>query len=132
MAGGSPTSQTSPVDSRSTSSRSAELAGSGRFRPKVVRNLCGRQTAKELFYRIGAKMMAVDVTTEQSFSAGPPRLLFEKPFFPPTIPTGTSSVSPDGQRFLMLQPVDQTQPATEINVVLNWAEELKRLVPVKP
>jgi hypothetical protein len=37
-------------------------------------------------------------------------------------------VSPDGQRFLMLKPVDQEQTApTKINVVLNWREELKRL-----
>jgi len=40
--------------------------------------------------------------------------------------------SPDGQRFLMLQPVGQEQPpVTQIHVVLNWAEELKRLVPSK-
>jgi hypothetical protein len=41
-------------------------------------------------------------------------------------------VSPDGQRFLMLQPVGQEQPpVTQIHVVLNWAEELKRLAPSK-
>ena len=39
-------------------------------------------------------------------------------------------VSPDGQRFLMLKPVEQKEaPLTQINVVLNWTEELKRLVP---
>ena len=39
-------------------------------------------------------------------------------------------VSPDGQRFLMLKPVEQKRSGpTEINVVLNWTEELKRLVP---
>jgi len=39
-------------------------------------------------------------------------------------------VSPDGQRFLMLKPVEQEQATlTQINVVLNWTEELKRLVP---
>jgi hypothetical protein len=39
-------------------------------------------------------------------------------------------VSPDGQRFLMVKPVEQQQAATQINVVLNWFEELKRRVPV--
>ena len=40
-------------------------------------------------------------------------------------------VSPDGQRFLMLRPSEQTGAApTQINVVLNWFEELKRRVPV--
>ena len=41
-------------------------------------------------------------------------------------------VSPDGQRFLAIKPItgagDATRPG--INVVLNWHQELKRLVPV--
>ena len=39
-------------------------------------------------------------------------------------------ISPDGQRFLMVEPVEQQQVATQINVLLNWFEELKRRVPV--
>ena len=43
-----------------------------------------------------------------------------------------SDTSPDGQRFLMIKPSEQqAQAATQINVVLNWFEELKRRVPVK-
>ena len=39
-------------------------------------------------------------------------------------------VSRNGQRFLMLKPVEQEQASpSQINVVLNWTEELKRLVP---
>jgi hypothetical protein len=39
-------------------------------------------------------------------------------------------VSRNGQRFLMLQPVGQKEAAvTEIHVVLNWAEDLRRLAP---
>jgi hypothetical protein len=40
-------------------------------------------------------------------------------------------VSPDGQRFLMIQSGEKQAAATQINVVLNWFEELKRKVPVK-
>jgi hypothetical protein len=41
-------------------------------------------------------------------------------------------VSPDGRRFLMLAPVGQQDaPVTEIHVVLNWSEDLKRLAPPK-
>jgi hypothetical protein len=36
-------------------------------------------------------------------------------------------VSPDGQRFLMVQGSDAN--LTQLNVVLNWFEELKRRVP---
>jgi hypothetical protein len=38
-------------------------------------------------------------------------------------------ISPDGQRFLMVKPVEPQQAATQINVVLNWFEELKQKVP---
>jgi hypothetical protein len=38
-------------------------------------------------------------------------------------------VSPDGQRFLMVKASEQEQASTQINVVLNWLEELKRRVP---
>jgi len=35
----------------------------------------------------------------------------------------------DGQRFLMMKEGEIAQEQTQINVVLNWFEELKRLVP---
>jgi hypothetical protein len=39
-------------------------------------------------------------------------------------------VSPDGQRFLMITPNEAGDAApAQINVVLNWFRELKRLVP---
>ena len=41
-----------------------------------------------------------------------------------------SSWSPDGGRFLMLRQPPEAAP-TEIRVVLNWAEELERLVPTE-
>ena len=103
----------------------------------------------ELFYRSGSRIMAVDVNQSRdregagagpnqgptgspvptAFSAGKPRTLFDGPY----LPTGASfpfyDVSPDGQRFLMLKPVEsQTSAPTQINVVLNWFEELKRRV----
>ena len=87
---------------------------------------------RELFYRSGSKMMAVDVDTRSGFSALKPRLLFEGPY----LLTGGSfpnyDVSPDGQRFLMLKPAEsQTSAPNQINVVLNWFEELKQKIPGK-
>jgi hypothetical protein len=38
-------------------------------------------------------------------------------------------VSADVQRLLMVKALGETQALTQINVVLNWTEELKRLVP---
>jgi eukaryotic-like serine/threonine-protein kinase len=85
---------------------------------------------RELFYRSGDKMMAVDIITQPGFAAGKPRVLFEGPYLPTPLTTPNYDVSPDGQRFLMLKPVEQAQAApTQINVVLNWFEELKQKVP---
>jgi serine/threonine protein kinase/Tol biopolymer transport system component len=81
---------------------------------------------RELFYRTGHKMMAVDVTTQPSFSVGKPRMLFDGPYVPTPRSFPDYDVSPDGQRFLMLKPSEQAQAPAQINVVLNWFEELKQ------
>ena len=38
--------------------------------------------------------------------------------------------TPDGQRFLIVKRGEESLP-TQINVVLNWPEELKLLVPTR-
>jgi serine/threonine protein kinase/Tol biopolymer transport system component len=86
---------------------------------------------RELFYRTGNKLMAVDIATQPGFSAGKPRMLFEGQYRPTPLSNPNYDVSPDGQRFLLVKPSEQEQAApTQINVVLNWFEELKRRVPV--
>jgi eukaryotic-like serine/threonine-protein kinase len=85
---------------------------------------------RELFYRSGNKMMAVGIATQPSFSADKPRTLFEGPYQPSPATIPNYDVSPDGQRFLMLKSSEQAQAApTQINVVLNWFEELKQKAP---
>ena len=83
------------------------------------------RNGRELFYRSGNKMMAVDIESQSNLAVGKPRLLFERP-----LPVITSfDVTPDGQRFLMIQAGEQQAEPNQLNVVLNWFEELKRLVP---
>ena len=84
----------------------------------------------ELFYRSADQMMVVSVQTKPTFNAGKPRLLFERAYVTNAVAPGLFQeydISPDGQRFLMIK--EAGQEATQINVVLNWFEELKRLVP---
>ena len=78
---------------------------------------------RELFYLSGNRMMAVDIETEPDFIVGTPRVLFEAPF--PVSPE--FDITPDGQRFLMVR-IGERQ-ADQINVVVNWFEELKERVP---
>lgn len=83
------------------------------------------RNGKELFFRTGDKMMAVDVETGAAFRAATPKILFEKA-------TTGYDVAPDGRRFLMLKaaPVTQGGTPSELHVVVNWFEELRRRVPL--
>ncbi len=85
---------------------------------------------RELFYRSNRRMMAVPVTTQPTFSAGRPAVLFEGDYLASTFPLAgvTYDVTRDGQRFLMVK--QNAASPTEVNVVVNWFEELRRLVPV--
>jgi len=80
---------------------------------------------RELFYLNGDKMMVVDVATDAVFSAGPPRVLFEGKYIASPNNTTGYDVSKDGNRFLRVQPVNAEAPTTQIDIVLNWFEELK-------
>ena len=88
------------------------------------------RSGRELFYRNGDKMMVVEVATQSTFSPGSPKLVFEgvHGMFVGTL--ANYDVSPDGQRFLMIQEAASGEALTQINVVLNWFEELKQRVPV--
>jgi hypothetical protein len=83
-----------------------------------------------LFYRHDDAMMVVDVVTAPTVAAGKPRRLFEKRYQRSPAFWPNYDVTPDGKRLLMVKRVEQSVP-THINVVQNWTEELKRLVPVK-
>ena len=82
-----------------------------------------RKDGRELFYRAGARLMAVPVQTGASFTAGNPVELFQTRFATVTS-RGRYRPAPDGQRFLVLAPIarDAEQPAS---VVLNWTAALK-------
>ena len=87
------------------------------------------RNGREVFFRGGNKMMAVEVTSVPSFTVGSPRILFDAhQYMPPTgpysYPFPNYDVSPDGQRFLMI--TKESKP--QINVVVNWVEELNRRV----
>ncbi len=72
-------------------------------------------------------MMAVSVEIEPLFTLGTPRLLFEEQYFSQDM-APNYDVLPDSQQFVMIRQ-DVLPALTQINVVLNWTAELKRLVP---
>jgi hypothetical protein len=84
------------------------------------------RTGRELFYRAGGRIMALPVTSA-GLLTGPPRALFEDHFAPGSPGEPAYDVAPDG-RFLMLRAEAAAAPR-QVRVVLNWLDELTRLVP---
>jgi Tol biopolymer transport system component len=91
---------------------------------------------RELLYRTGtgstSPFVSVTVRSTSPFQTDPPRILFEaKPGeYDSTGPVRGWDASADGQRFLLAKAVAvDDKPVTAIHVVLNWTEELRRLVP---
>jgi len=79
------------------------------------------------------RMMVVDVTLGDAFTASRPRVLWEAPSvrYPGGTGGRTYDVTPNGRRFLMIQQRDPLpQPVlTHVVLVQNWFDELRRLVP---
>jgi len=80
----------------------------------------------EIFYRDGDRWMVTPVHTGLGFSAGEPRTLFAGHYM--NVQGYSYDVMPNGERFLLLEEVDPVPP-TQINLVLDWFEELRHLVP---
>jgi Tol biopolymer transport system component len=86
------------------------------------------RSGKEIFYRVGNKMIVVDVSAGADLSLSQPRQLFEQRYVFQNVSLANYDVSPDGQRFVMIK---DEAGSGRLNVVLNWTEELKRLVPTR-
>jgi serine/threonine-protein kinase len=79
---------------------------------------------RELFYRDPEKnqLLAVEVQTGPELRAGQPKALFE-------LNTSAWDVAPDGQRFLVVKAPQAEAGAPQLNVVVNFGDELQRKVP---
>ncbi len=82
-----------------------------------------REDGKELVYLAPDRktVMSVEISTQPSFHAAPPVVLFALP----AAASGVPAMAPDGKRFVALMPPAQNGPET-FNVVLNFAAALKR------
>jgi hypothetical protein len=93
-----------------------------------------RRKGGELYYRQQDTMMVVSVATQPKLTLSKPRALWQGRYTQGTStmcggPGATSTnydVTQDGERFLMIQEKTNDVVARQVNVVLGWAEELKR------
>jgi tricorn protease-like protein len=90
---------------------------------------------KELFYNPGpsGRLHMVSISTQPSFSFGE-AVVLDRPFVGlAPLAERTFDISRDGQRFLGVIRANQSEETEvpQIQVVLNWFEELQRRVPGK-
>jgi Tol biopolymer transport system component len=95
-----------------------------------------RRDGSELFYRNGDSMMAVRISAGDPLSSSRPQELWKGKYSHgmssscglPGLSSSNYDVTPDGQRFLM---INDDEPATmqsrEAVLVQNWTDELRRL-----
>ena len=83
--------------------------------------------SNEIFFWRGDSLMVSQASTVESFSYETPRPLWVHSQANESL-QNMYDVTANGQRFLMPEE-NPGAPATEIQVVLNWFEELKRRVP---
>ena len=69
-------------------------------------------------------MMAVDIRGESKIEPAIPRELFDTGLNVDPV-NNQYAVTPDGKRFLLLKPLDEST-STSITVVLNWTSSLKK------
>ncbi len=84
-------------------------------------------SGKELFYKGGGRMMAVDVAPGSAFTPGTPRALFPLSGYRSARNRPQYDVSPDDRRFLMIREFNDDS-GEELVYVENWFSELKSKV----
>ncbi len=84
-------------------------------------NAIWARDGRELFYRAGDAIVAVEVEAGPTFTVGPPRVLFSGPYRM----TGRDfDISPDGSRFLMMRS-NRVRTTATLQVLLNWWQVLE-------
>ena len=85
-----------------------------------------RADGRELFFRSGGQMMAVDVLDQPDFSISEPRRLFTDIYDKSQF---NYAAFPDGDHFLMIER-DPRGDGWRVELILNWFQELAERVPV--
>jgi Tol biopolymer transport system component len=100
--------------------RRVQVSTDGGTQPAVSGN------GREIFYRNGDRMMAVESkTTAAGIELSQPKLLFERPYsYGAGITISNYDVTADGQRFLMVKDEDNVG---RLRVVLNWRPDTPRV-----
>ena len=89
------------------------------------------RSGDEMFYRNGDALMAVAVGRDApTLTFGPPQRLFELDGWPSSSRGHSYDVAPDGRFLLPEMDPAATGSRGRMTAVVNWGDEVKRLVPV--
>ncbi len=99
-----------------------QISTNGGMEPYVCRG------CDELFYRDGDRWFAHTFRQGRKIEFGPAQLVFETDFI--DTPGRSYDVSSDGQQLFVVKRAHE-QINAKLHVVVNWFEELKRLVPTE-
>jgi serine/threonine-protein kinase len=91
----------------------------------------GRSIYYRAYDRSGTPpILTVPVTTKPRFRPGAAQVLLDGQYEAGAYTWGPNfDIAPDGKSFVMVEADESWGKATEVRVVLNWFEELKRLAP---
>ena len=105
-------------------------AGGGKVQVSPDGGMIPRWTSSnELFYENGVKIMVVRMNAGPTLAVGKPQVALDGQEYTAGLGLGAFDVTPDGKRLLMIKEPEQAASVTQINVVLNWLDEVARLVP---
>jgi dipeptidyl aminopeptidase/acylaminoacyl peptidase len=82
----------------------------------------------KLFYRHVDSLMIVSVRYAPRFEVGQPAIAIDTPLLPGSGGNASYDVTADGSRYILLRPAAEDS-VEQLRLVLNWAEELRRLAP---
>ena len=92
----------------------------------IVYYLTG-QAILHLDISYASEMWSVKLSFEPEFRAERPELLFQGPYL--QTHGRSHAFDPHSDRFILVKQVEEKTPGTEIRVVFNFDDELRRLVP---
>ena len=105
-----------------------QISIGGRWRPVWARD------GSELFFATpdNRQLLSVSVRSRETLTAGRPQVLFDLTTLPPGGGTRPYDVGPDGRFFVIRGGnVANTESPSNLVLVQNWDQELKRLVPTR-
>ena len=105
----------------------ARTKGGGRWQ---VSNTGGEEPrwspdGRQLFFRSDARLMAADISSQPSFEASMPRMLFDGVYEMRSDSAVTYSVDATRNRLMMLRPSEDDMKAEVVCVLLNWGSSLR-------